>query len=174
MGKKYGSVGTRLQSVNTYSSHDHETDVRFKDNRDQYNMVDYHVVSLLTPHPCWQGNWRRLRSLLGGTTSPTMPLVIPPPESFIYGGKILEPVLGSTTPHSIVECERRTYLFCRDCELSKGVDHSLPVKSQGDILCQCRQDTNHDRLIHVTARSKNTLRSSKWCKRPNSPKRASP
>lgn len=56
MGKKYGSVGTRLQSVNTYSSHDYETDVRFKDNGDQYNMVDYHVFSLHTLHPRWQGN----------------------------------------------------------------------------------------------------------------------
>ncbi|KAK3186230.1 hypothetical protein K4F52_004994 [Lecanicillium sp. MT-2017a] len=47
---------------------------------------------------------------------------------FTYGGKILEPVLGWTTHHSIVEFQGRTYLFYHDCELSKGVDHLRSVK----------------------------------------------
>lgn len=48
---------------------------------------------------------------------------------FTYGGKILEPVLGWTTHHSIVEDFRgKTYLFYHDCELSKGVDHLRSVK----------------------------------------------
>jgi hypothetical protein len=47
---------------------------------------------------------------------------------FTYGGKILEPVLGWTTHHSIVEFEGRTYLFYHDCELSKGVNHLRSVK----------------------------------------------
>lgn len=47
---------------------------------------------------------------------------------FTYGGRILEPVLGWTTHHSIVEFEGRTYLFYHDCELSKGVNHLRSVK----------------------------------------------
>lgn len=47
---------------------------------------------------------------------------------FTYGGRILEPVLGWTTHHSIVEFEGRTYLFYHDCELSKGVNHLRCVK----------------------------------------------
>ncbi|KAL8296274.1 hypothetical protein RB597_005625 [Gaeumannomyces tritici] len=47
---------------------------------------------------------------------------------FTYGGRILEPVLGWTTHHSIVEFKGRWYLFHHDCELSKGVDHLRSVK----------------------------------------------
>jgi hypothetical protein len=47
---------------------------------------------------------------------------------FVYGGRILEPVLGWTTHHSIVEFQGRTYLFYHDCELSKGVNHLRSVK----------------------------------------------
>ncbi|KAF7558525.1 hypothetical protein G7046_g5632 [Stylonectria norvegica] len=47
---------------------------------------------------------------------------------FTYGGRIMEPVLGWTTHHSIVEFEGKTYLFYHDCELSKGVDHLRSVK----------------------------------------------
>lgn len=47
---------------------------------------------------------------------------------FVYGGRILQPVLGWTTHHSIVEFEGRTYLFYHDCELSQGVDHLRSVK----------------------------------------------
>jgi hypothetical protein len=47
---------------------------------------------------------------------------------FTYGGKILEPVLGWTTHHSIVEHDGRTYLFYHDCELSGGVNHLRSVK----------------------------------------------
>jgi hypothetical protein len=47
---------------------------------------------------------------------------------FIYGGRILEPVLGWTTHHSIVEFESRWWLFYHDCTLSKGVDHLRSVK----------------------------------------------
>jgi len=49
---------------------------------------------------------------------------------FTYGGRILEPVLGWTTHHSIVEFKGRTYLFYHDCELSKGVDHLRSVKAK--------------------------------------------
>ncbi|KAL0468790.1 xylosidase/arabinosidase [Neurospora intermedia] len=50
---------------------------------------------------------------------------------FTYGGRILEPVLGWTTHHSIVEIPEKSdrwWLFHHDCELSKGVDHLRSVK----------------------------------------------
>jgi hypothetical protein len=47
---------------------------------------------------------------------------------FTYRGKILDPVLGWTTHHSIVEFQGKWYLFYHDCELSKGVDHLRSVK----------------------------------------------
>jgi beta-xylosidase len=53
-------------------------------------------------------------------TSPTGP--------FTYAGRILEPVLGWTTHHSIVEFRGRLWLFHHDCELSGGVDHLRSVK----------------------------------------------
>ncbi|KAI0425847.1 xylosidase/arabinosidase [Xylaria sp. FL1042] len=45
-----------------------------------------------------------------------------------YAGRILEPVLGWTTHHSIVEFEGRWWLFYHDCEMSKGVSHLRNVK----------------------------------------------
>ncbi|KAI0010489.1 glycoside hydrolase family 43 protein [Xylariaceae sp. FL0662B] len=47
---------------------------------------------------------------------------------FTYAGRILEPVLGWTTHHSIVEFQGRWWLFHHDCELSGGVDHLRSVK----------------------------------------------
>ncbi|KAI1295168.1 xylosidase/arabinosidase [Xylaria venustula] len=47
---------------------------------------------------------------------------------FTYAGRILEPVLGWTTHHSIVEFRGRWWLFYHDCEISKGVSHLRNVK----------------------------------------------
>jgi len=47
---------------------------------------------------------------------------------FKYQGRILEPVLGWTTHHSIVEFKGKSYLFYHDCTLSNGVDHLRSVK----------------------------------------------
>ncbi|RVX67740.1 hypothetical protein B0A52_07863 [Exophiala mesophila] len=47
---------------------------------------------------------------------------------FTYAGRFLEPVLGWTTHHSIVEFQGKWYLFYHDCELSKGVSHLRSVK----------------------------------------------
>ncbi|ORX37627.1 glycoside hydrolase family 43 protein [Kockovaella imperatae] len=49
---------------------------------------------------------------------------------FTYAGKILEPVKGWTTHHSIVEHKGKWYLFYHDCELSKGVDHLRSAKAR--------------------------------------------
>ena len=36
-------------TIYIYPSHDRETDIQFNDNGDQYDMVDYHVISLPSP-----------------------------------------------------------------------------------------------------------------------------
>ena len=54
-----------------------------------------------------------------------------PTGPFTYAGRILEPVLGWTTHHSIAEFPRgsdRWWLFHHDCELSGGVSHLRNVK----------------------------------------------
>lgn len=47
---------------------------------------------------------------------------------FTYQGRILEPVLGWTTHHSIVEFENKWYLFYHDATLSGGKNHLRCVK----------------------------------------------
>jgi hypothetical protein len=47
---------------------------------------------------------------------------------FTYRGKILEPVLGWTNHHSIVEFKGKWYLFYHDCQLSGGKTHLRNVK----------------------------------------------
>ena len=51
-----------------------------------------------------------------------------PVGPFVYKGKILTPVLGWTTHHSIVEFEGKWYLFYHDCSLSGGIDNKRSVK----------------------------------------------
>ncbi|MCM3411712.1 glycoside hydrolase family 43 protein [Metabacillus litoralis] len=51
-----------------------------------------------------------------------------PQGPFTYKGKILTPVTGWTTHHSIVQFEDKWYLFYHDCSLSDGVDHKRSVK----------------------------------------------
>ena len=47
---------------------------------------------------------------------------------FTYKGRILNPVLGWTTHHSICEFKGKTYLFYHDASLSKGVTHLRSIK----------------------------------------------
>lgn len=47
---------------------------------------------------------------------------------FTYGGRILEPVVGWTTHHSIVEFNGRWFLFHHDASLSGGRNHLRCVK----------------------------------------------
>lgn len=51
-----------------------------------------------------------------------------PMGPFTYGGRIMEPVIGWTTHHSIVEIEGKWYLFYHDCEMSGGINHRRTVK----------------------------------------------
>jgi hypothetical protein len=47
---------------------------------------------------------------------------------FKYAGRILEPVVGWTSHHSIVEFNKEWYLFYHDSSLSKGVTHLRTIK----------------------------------------------
>jgi beta-xylosidase len=47
---------------------------------------------------------------------------------FTYGGRILNPVVGWTSHHSICQYEGKWYLFYHDSSLSKGVTHLRSVK----------------------------------------------
>lgn len=47
---------------------------------------------------------------------------------FTYGGRILNPVVGWTSHHSICEVEGKWYLFYHDSSLSKGITHLRSVK----------------------------------------------
>jgi Glycosyl hydrolases family 43 len=47
---------------------------------------------------------------------------------FTYQGRILEPVVGWTSHHSICEFEGKWYLFYHDSSLSKGVTHLRSIK----------------------------------------------
>ncbi len=51
-----------------------------------------------------------------------------PKGPFTYRGRVMEPVIGWTTHHSIVEYHGKWYLFYHDCEFSKGVNHRRCVK----------------------------------------------
>ena len=47
---------------------------------------------------------------------------------FTYGGRILNPVVGWTSHHSICKFKEKWYLFYHDSSLSKGVTHLRSVK----------------------------------------------
>ena len=51
-----------------------------------------------------------------------------PTGPFVFGGRILNPVVGWTTHHSIVEFQGTWYLFYHDSSLSDGVSHKRCVK----------------------------------------------
>lgn len=51
-----------------------------------------------------------------------------PKGPFTYRGRILEPVIGWTTHHSIVQFRDKWYLFYHDSSLSGGVNHKRCVK----------------------------------------------
>ena len=51
-----------------------------------------------------------------------------PTGTFTCKGRILEPVIGWTTHHSIVEFNGKWYLFYHDASLSGGVNHKRSVK----------------------------------------------
>ncbi len=51
-----------------------------------------------------------------------------PTGPFTYAGRIMEPVIGWTTHHSILEYQGKWYIFYHDCEMSDGINHRRCVK----------------------------------------------
>ena len=51
-----------------------------------------------------------------------------PKGPFVYKGRILNPVIGWTTHHSIVEFQGKWYLFYHDSSLSGGADNRRCMK----------------------------------------------
>ena len=51
-----------------------------------------------------------------------------PVGPFTYRGRIMEPVIGWTTHHSIIEYHGKWYIFYHDCELSGGINHRRCIK----------------------------------------------
>ena len=47
---------------------------------------------------------------------------------FTYQGRIMEPVIGWTTHHSIIEYHGKWYIFYHDAEMSDGINHRRCVK----------------------------------------------
>jgi hypothetical protein len=47
---------------------------------------------------------------------------------FTYGGRILNPVVGWTSHHSVCKVDEKWYLFYHDSSLSKGITHLRSVK----------------------------------------------
>jgi len=62
---------------------------------------------------------------------------------FVYQGKIMTPVVGWTTHHSIVEFGGRWYLYYHDSLLSGGVTHLRSVK-----VTELRYDS-HGRIVTI-------------------------
>ena len=57
-----------------------------------------------------------------------LPTGTSPYGPFTVRGKVLEPVLGWTNHHSIVELQGKWYLFYHDAQLSKGQTHLRNIK----------------------------------------------
>ena len=108
-----------------YPSHDIPHDGEDNDDGDEYRMEDYHILSMDGPDaPCVDhGCALHMRDV------PWVGKQMWAPDGpFTYRGRIMEPVLGWTTHHSIVEYRGKWYLFYHDCELSNGINHRLCVK----------------------------------------------
>ena len=88
------------------------------------------------PRPAFLRGLVAAQATRGTTTSPTRPATrtswrTPPATTlgpFTHRGHVLDPVVGWTTHHSIVEFQGRWYLFYHDSTLSGGVTHQRCVK----------------------------------------------
>lgn len=104
----------------------------------EIRILDEHGAPLLahdTARRYFEGPWvHRYRDTyyLSYSTGDTHYLVYAtsknPLGPFTYRGRILNPVVGWTTHHSIVEYQGRWYLFYHDSVLSGGVTHLRCVK----------------------------------------------
>lgn len=110
----------------------------FKDTPKEISIVDEDGSAILAgdeDRRFFEGPWvhkyndEYYLSYSTGTTHKIVYATSKNPEGpYTFKGTILNPVIGWTTHHSIVEFEGKWYLFYHDCSLSDGVDHKRSVK----------------------------------------------
>lgn len=110
----------------------------FKHAPKEISIVDEHGQPILAcdeDRRYFEGPWvhkyngRYYLSYSTGTTHKIVYAVSESPQGpFVFKGTILNPVIGWTTHHSIVQFRDTWYLFYHDCSLSNGVDHKRSVK----------------------------------------------
>ena len=103
-------------------------------------ILDEHEQPLLagdTSRRYFEGPWMHKyqgRYYFSWSTGDTHTLVYATGDNpwgpFVFRGRILSPVIGWTTHHSIVEFQGRSYLYYHDASLSGGVSHRRSVKVQ--------------------------------------------
>ncbi|MBT2655835.1 glycoside hydrolase family 43 protein [Bacillus sp. ISL-18] len=112
--------------------------LRFKDKPQEITIVDENGKPILAgdeERRYFEGPWVHKyngKYYLSYSTGTTHTIVYGISENplgpYVFKGKILTPVIGWTTHHSIVQFEDKWYLFYHDCSLSDGVDHKRCVK----------------------------------------------
>jgi len=110
----------------------------FKSNPKEITIVDEEGNPILAgdeDRRYFEGPWMhkyRGKYYLSYSTGTTHKIVYAvsdnPSGPFVFKGTILNPVVGWTTHHSIVEFNDKWYLFYHDASLSGGVDHKRSVK----------------------------------------------
>ncbi|MBT2729526.1 glycoside hydrolase family 43 protein [Bacillus sp. ISL-75] len=110
----------------------------FKDKPQEISIVDENGKPILAgdeERRYFEGPWAHKyngKYYLSYSTGTTHSIVYGISENplgpYVFKGKILTPVIGWTTHHSIVQFEDKLYLFYHDCSLSDGVDHKRCVK----------------------------------------------
>jgi hypothetical protein len=114
--------------------------LQFQDGPHEIQILDEHGAPLCagdTERRYFEGPWMHKyqgKYYFSYSTGDTHYLVYAIGESplgpFTYQGRILNPVLGWTTHHSILQFEGRWYLFYHDSTLSGGITHQRCVKVQ--------------------------------------------
>lgn len=110
----------------------------FKDSPEEISIVDEDGNPILAgdeERRYFEGPWVHkyngyyYLSYSTGTTHYIVYAISKDPKGpYVYKGRILNPVLGWTTHHSIVEFQGKWYLFYHDCTLSGGADNKRCVK----------------------------------------------
>ena len=110
----------------------------FKDNPQEIRILDENGKPLTAgdeDRRYFEGPWMHQYNgdyYLSYSTGSTHYLVYAvgksPKGPFTYKGRILEPVIGWTTHHSIIQFKGKWYLFYHDSSLSNGVNHKRCVK----------------------------------------------
>lgn len=125
------ALGPRVAELN-------EDMLTFKEEPQEISIVDEHSQPILAgdeDRRYFEGPWVHKYNgtyYLSYSTGSTHYIVYATSQSptgpYTYRGRILNPVIGWTTHHSIVEFDGKWYLFYHDSSLSGGADSKRSVK----------------------------------------------